>query len=93
MNLLHSADADAMTAYCCKVVRLESAEKALAAEGVLVDGRDGRVRNPAYFVAAEAAGSVRRIGREFGLTPSGRADMRHAPPPGPPGAGTERLLT
>jgi phage terminase small subunit len=61
----------------------------------VVDGKDGqRVRHPAVIVEKESGETVRRLAREFGLTPSGRADLRQAVPPSPPGLGSpERLLT
>ena len=60
----------------------------------MITGKDGqRVRHPAVIVEREAAETVRRLAREFGLTPSGRADLGHAMPPSAPGLGPERLLS
>jgi P27 family predicted phage terminase small subunit len=93
MHLLHSADRDVLVALVRAVCRHEDAARLVAAEGLVVTGKDGqRVRHPAAIIEREAAETVRRLAREFGLTPSGRADLGHAAPP-PPGSGPERLLT
>jgi P27 family predicted phage terminase small subunit len=93
MHLLHSADRDVLVGLVRAIVRHEDAARLVAAEGLLVTGKDGRrVRHPAAIIEREAAETVRRLGREFGLTPSGRADLGRAAPP-PPGSGPERLLT
>jgi P27 family predicted phage terminase small subunit len=94
MHLLHSADQDVLAALVRAVCRHEDAGRIVAAEGLMVTGKDGqRVRHPAVIVEREAAETVRRLAREFGLTPSGRADLGHAMPPSPPGLGPERLLS
>jgi P27 family predicted phage terminase small subunit len=78
MNMLHAADADVLVALVRAVCRMEDAARLVMGHGVLVTGEGGRqVRNPACFVEREAAEAVRRLGREFGLTPSGRADLGH----------------
>jgi P27 family predicted phage terminase small subunit len=86
MHLWHSADRDVLVALVRAICRQEDAARDVMARGVLVEGVDGGlVRNPACFVEQSAAESVRRLGREFGLTPSGRADLRGvgmAPPSG-----------
>jgi P27 family predicted phage terminase small subunit len=94
MHLLHSADRDVLVALVRAVCRHEDAARLVMAEGAVVTGKDGqRVRHPAVIIEREAAETVRRLAREFGLTPSGRADLGHALPPSPPGLGPERLLT
>ena len=93
MHLLHSADQDMLVALVRAVCRHEDAAELVAAAGVIVTGKDGqRVRNPAVIIEREAAETIRRLGREFGLTPSGRSDLGRAAPPSPPGLGPERLL-
>jgi P27 family predicted phage terminase small subunit len=78
----------------CRARRVPDAARLVMAEGAIVEGKDGqRVRHPAVIVEREAAETVRRLAREFGLTPSGRADLGHALPPPPLGLGPERLLT
>jgi P27 family predicted phage terminase small subunit len=94
MGLLYSADRDVLVGLVRAVCRHEDAARLVAAEGIVVTGKDGqRVRHPAVIIEREAAETVRRLAREFGLTPSGRADLGHAVPPSPPGSGPERLLT
>ena len=94
MHLLHSADRDTLVGLVRAIIRLEDAARLVAAEGVIVTGKDGQqVRHPAVIVEREASETVRRLAREFGLTPSGRADLGHAVTLSPPGLGPERLLT
>lgn len=94
MGLLHSADRDVLVALVLAVVRLEDAAKSLASDGLLVEGRDGgKVRNPAVLIAQGAADNVRRLSREFGLTPSGRADLRQPGREPPSRSRPERLLS
>jgi P27 family predicted phage terminase small subunit len=74
-------DQDMMVSLVRAVCRHEDAARLVAAEGIVVTGKDGqRVRHPAVIIEREAAETVRRLAREFGLTPSGRADLGHAPP-------------
>ena len=40
-------------------------------------GQERRVLNPWYKVMQEAAKETRNLGREYGLTPSGRASLMH----------------
>jgi P27 family predicted phage terminase small subunit len=94
MHLLRRADEAVLVTLVRAVCRHEDAARLVMAEGAIVEGKDGqRVRHPAVIVEREAAETVRRLAREFGLTPSGRADLGHALPPPPPGLGPERLLS
>lgn len=93
MGLLHSADRDTLVSLVRAVVRQEQAAQQVAEQGVLVTGRDGNpVRNPGLFVEQSAADAVRRLAREFGLTPGGRADLGRGRVPPRDGMGPERLL-
>lgn len=40
-------------------------------------GQERRVLNPWYKVMQEASKEIRNLGREYGLTPSGRASLMH----------------
>lgn len=92
MRLLHAADLDSLTALVRAICRMEDAARLVASAGVLVKSENGRpVRNPAVVVEVQAAEAVRRLSREFGLTPSGRADLGHGP--GREQAPGERLLS
>lgn len=74
MHLLAGADRDTLAVFVRAVVRHEDAAREVMAMGVLVDGREGaRVRNPATIIEAQSGEMVRRLAREFGLTPSARA--------------------
>lgn len=94
MHMLVSADRDCLVSLVRAVIRMELAAQQVAEQGVLVTGRDGGwTRNPALFVEQSAADAVLRLSRELGLTPVGRAGLRHAEPKPPDGAGPERLLS
>ena len=91
---MHTADQDVLAALVRAVCRHENAARLVMAEGAVVTGKDAqRVRHPAVITEREAAETMRRLGRESGLTPSGRADLGHPLPPSPPGSGPERLLS
>lgn len=93
MRMLHSCDREVLVVLVAAVVRHETAARAVAAEGVMVEGEDGRrVRNPAVIVEHQAAEQVRRLAREFGLTPSARADLG-SPRAAPSDRDPERLFT
>lgn len=80
MHLLHSADRDVLAALVRAICRHEDVARLVAAEGVVVTGKDGqRVRHPAAIIEREAGETVRRLAREFGLTPSGRPMEIRAP--------------
>lgn len=91
MHLLHAADQDTLVCYVRAILRHADAAK-LAMKGVLVEGSEGgMVRNPAVIIEVQAAEQVRRFAREFGLTPSSRADL--AGTPSPSGMAADRLLS
>jgi hypothetical protein len=68
-----------LSCYCLAWSRLLEAEKHLEAEGAVVDGRqDGKVKNPWATIANQAMDQIRKLGAEFGLTPSSRPPARSA---------------
>jgi P27 family predicted phage terminase small subunit len=94
MHLAHPSDRDALVCYCEAVVAHRKASQAIARSGLLIrTARGGHyMRNPLLVVQRDSAALVRAFAREFGLTPSARADFssgarRHDP------AGPERLLS
>ena len=80
MHLATPADRDALIAYCEAVVTHRKASALLAKSNVLVPMATTHgtvaVRNPAVQIQRDAAMLIRNLGREFGLTPSGRSDIR-----------------
>ena len=56
-------------------------------------GQRGPQKQPTRLRMLRGESRPSRLGREFGLTPSGRADLGRATPPSPPGLGPERLLS
>lgn len=97
MKLATPADRDTLIAYCEAVVTHRKASALLAKSNVLVPmaTRRGKVavRNPAVQIQRDAAMLIRILGREFGLTPSGRSDIRMGGGRGRDDAGAERLLS
>ena len=79
LKLLTRVDKGALSCYCLAWSRLLEAEKHLEAEGAVVDGReDGKVKNPWATIANQAMDQIRKLGAEFGLTPSSRPPARSA---------------
>jgi P27 family predicted phage terminase small subunit len=77
MKLATPADRDSLVCYCEAVVTHRKASAALARTGILVPSAKGNVpiRNPLLVVQRDAATLIRVYAREFGLTPSARADI------------------
>ena len=92
MHLLHAADQQMLIAYVRASCRQEDAARLVMQAGIVVRGKDGQVvANPACRIEAASWTAVNRLGREFGLSPSARADFSQAG--GPQLLAAERLLT
>lgn len=92
MHMLHAADQDTLVVYVRAVLRHEDAARLVMSAGVVVRGADGQpVRNPAVMVEAQSGEAVRRLAREFGLTPSSRVEFTAGG--GPTLLPAERLLS
>lgn len=66
--------------YCVTVSRLQSCERRISLEGIVVAGQKGNnVRNPLTPVAAQYRAQLRRYIGELGLSPSARSGIT---PPG-----------
>lgn len=57
---------------------LEAAE-ILGKEGLIVKGRDGTKKNPAWQALRDATGMYLRLAAEFGMTPSARTRLQLPP--------------
>lgn len=76
MGLLHAADVDALEIYCEAYGTWRIAQNSVAI-GVLINRgtreNPNMVTNPAWRVARDAAGLVKQLAEQFGLTPAARA--------------------
>jgi P27 family predicted phage terminase small subunit len=76
MGLLHAADVDSIEIYCETFGVWRRAQRAVA-RGVLVnrgtEDRPNWVTNPAWRIARDAAGLLKQLAEQFGLTPAARA--------------------
>lgn len=81
LGVLKWTDADAFAGYCVAVARLREATAVLASDGLTIASPTGNVsKHPAATVANEATTQIRTLGTHFGLTPSGRAQLRTETP-------------
>jgi len=77
MNVLSYADRDALACYCESVAIHRRASEILAYEGLMIEGRDGKlVKNPVVQLQKDAAATMKSFATEFGLTPRARADIK-----------------
>jgi P27 family predicted phage terminase small subunit len=77
MGMASAADRDALRAYCEAVITHRKASALLANSGVMIKATEYTVmRNPAVQIQRDAAMTLARFAREFGLTPSARSEIR-----------------
>lgn len=75
-GIITDADYMALCAYCQSVDTWITAEKIKRAEGVVAVTSNGTdVQHPAVNIANSALANILKFGREFGLTPSSRANL------------------
>lgn len=79
-GVLTAWDVDAFKDLCIIRARKDAADQDIAERGILVEGRDGLVRNPAVMIASQASLEAARLGARFGLSPSDRAALHVARP-------------
>ncbi len=84
LQLTKPIDAASLTAYCLAWDRLVTAQGLIAAEGLLAENSQGRVRHPAVAIVEAASKELRAWAVEFGLTPS--AEQRVGKPEASNGA-------
>jgi P27 family predicted phage terminase small subunit len=75
MGLLATVDGALLTDYCACWARLLQCERALAREGLIVQGQKGVVRNPHTTVAVGYRTALRGYIGELGLGPSSRGRL------------------
>jgi len=77
MGILFEADLDLIAAYANAVDVYKQATMEINQHGILIEGRrDGQVKNPAVQIQKDAAEIIRKIGSEFGLSPSSRSRIK-----------------
>ncbi len=76
-GLLTDADYMALSGYCQSVDTWVEAEKLKRTEGLTATTSKGfEIQHPAVSIASNALASMLKFAREFGLTPSSRADLK-----------------
>lgn len=76
-GLMTLIDKHMFATYCNAVARQAAAQRHINAHGLMLEGEDGLpVINPAQKVVAEAAATVHRLAREFGMSASARATVK-----------------
>lgn len=94
MDLVSTADRDALLAYCEAVVAHRMAAEAVHEHGALVVGASGSlIKNPALTAMHEAATQIARFAHHFGLTPSSRSEIRTGKARTSNGPSADRFLT
>lgn len=77
MGCVAPVDRDVLHAYCEAVVLHRRASQYVAEHGITAIGAMGTVtKNPMIQVQRDAANTMARLGRLFGLTPSARSEIR-----------------
>ncbi|QNJ58057.1 terminase small subunit [Gordonia phage Bunnybear] len=88
LGLLKEEDRAALTVYCETWATYVDAIRDVRRNGLSITTETGAVkRNPAVVAASEAAGQLRGMAQEFGLTPS--AELKLARPGPDDGAGND----
>jgi len=72
LGIVTPLDTIALGDMCICIARLAACEKDITSHGILVDGRWGKVRNPALQAAREYRAALQNWARRFGLTPGDR---------------------
>jgi len=81
MNILSSADADALMAYAEAVGEFIQAAKKMQKENLVVEGPGGNTyANPLIGIKQKAAQRIKDFARQFGLTPEARIGVKAEKP-------------
>lgn len=75
LQLLKPIDQAALTAMCLTWERLCAAQAIVKREGLVLDGKNGPVKNPAVLIVESAGKELRAWSAEFGLTPSAESRL------------------
>ena len=76
LGLLTSADLVTFTSYCMTVQTLIEARKDIAENGMTIEGKYGKVRNPALATFSAATTAIIQFAGQFGLSPAARTRIR-----------------
>lgn len=76
LDFLKVSTRSSLTAYCLTWARLVEAQKTLAAEGLLAENSQGRVKHPLVNVVEAASKEIRSWCGEFGFTPSSEGRLK-----------------
>lgn len=94
MRVITMADRDLLITYCTAVVQFREATEILAKEGMIIQGsHGGLVKHPAQGIQREAAGIIKSLGQEFGLSPSARTRIKVGDQAPKQESGAQRLLS
>lgn len=74
-GLLTEVDRDALADLCVCLVRLEEAERAITERGILLDGPNGPVKNPACTAAKDYRAHLQAWAKRFGIDPYSRGAL------------------
>jgi P27 family predicted phage terminase small subunit len=83
MNVLAKTDRDALVMYCLAFSRLVRAQAKVAEGGEVVNVGGSPQPNPYLPIVNKAMEQMRKLGAEFGLTPSSRTGLRIENPEAP----------
>lgn len=75
-RLLTEADLAAFATYCMTLNVLIESKKAIDRDGMTIEGKYGKVRNPALASFASATSALTSLAAQFGMTPSSRARIK-----------------
>lgn len=88
-NILDAADADAIAVYCTAKVHYLKAKQEMETLGVIIQSKQGYIKNPASSVVNESVRTMTQFFAQFGMTPSARAALKQSDPT----TGTDALTT
>lgn len=79
-NVLNSVDTDAIAVYCTAKVNFLRAKKEMDTLGVIIQSKQGYIKNPASSVLNESVRTMTQFFAQFGMTPSARAALKASDP-------------
>ncbi len=80
MNVVTRADLWITITHVCACARFKAAERAIDADGLVIQTPTGIKKNPAVTIADEAVKQIRQTCDALGLTPAARAALSVPPP-------------
>ena len=93
MRLLSALDVGLLAAWCSAWADLVTAERHLARDGLVVEGREGQlVRSPWFMVKSRSIDALLKLGARFGFSPSDRVRLAVNGPADPAGNALDEYL-